>query len=127
MDVKLFGFVDVVADAIQDDHFQEALGDGRGAGDEDFGGFVAGVGCPFVGAGYGEDVFPVRDGGKDFEGFGQLARFVSGEEEADSGGHCQLCGKEILFLDHTLYRLLRLWGATHSPRLWLHHFGVAQN
>jgi hypothetical protein len=46
------------------------LGDGGRAGDEDFGGFVAGIGGPFVGAGYGEDVFPVGDGGEDFEGFG---------------------------------------------------------
>jgi hypothetical protein len=55
------------------------LGDGGGAGDKDFGGFVAGVWGPFVWAGYSEDVFPMGDGGQDFEGFGELAGFVAGE------------------------------------------------
>jgi len=61
------------------------LRDGGGAGDEDFGGFVAGIRSPFVWTGYGEDIFPMGDGGKDFEGFGELAGLVAGEQKADSG------------------------------------------
>lgn len=58
---------------------------GGGGGGEETGGFVGGVGGPGVGAGEEEDFFPVFEGGDDFEGFGELAGFVAGEEEADSG------------------------------------------
>lgn len=60
------------------------MGDGRGIRDEDLSSFVAGIGGPFVGAGKCENVFPVGDGREYFEGFGELAGFVAGEEEADS-------------------------------------------
>jgi hypothetical protein len=84
MDVEFFGLVDVFTDALEDDGFEEALRGEGCAGNEDFGRFVAGVGGPFVGAGYAEDVFPVRDGGEDLEGFGELAGFVAGEEKSNS-------------------------------------------
>lgn len=86
MHVELFVLGDVVADAVEEDEGEVFLALGGLGGGEETGGFVAGVWRPGVGTGEEEDFFPVLEGGDDFEGFGELAGFVAGEEEADPGG-----------------------------------------
>lgn len=85
MHVELLSLLDIFAHALEDDVLHEDLGNLRCGGDEDLGGFVAGVRCPFVGAGELDNFFPVRDGRKNLEGLGKFPRFVAGKEEADPG------------------------------------------
>lgn len=75
--------MDILAHALKNNVFHEDLGSLGSGGDEDLGGLVAGIWRPLVGAGELNDLFPVRDGWEDLEGFGQLARFVAREKEAD--------------------------------------------
>lgn len=82
--VQFFGFVDVVADAVEEDGVDEFLGDEGFAGDEDAGGGVDSVGGPVFGLGDFEEGLPLGEGWEYFEGFGERAGFVAGEEEADS-------------------------------------------
>ncbi len=86
MHIQFFRFVDVFADAVEDNGKEELLGDVGFRAHEDFGGFVAGVWGPGFGAGDGEEEVPLRERGDDFEGFGEFAGFVAGEEETDSVG-----------------------------------------
>lgn len=83
MHIELLGFLDIFAHALEDDVFHENLSNLRCGGDEYLGGFVAGVGCPFVGAGELDNLFPVRDGRENLKGLGEFPRFVAGKEEAD--------------------------------------------
>ena len=46
--------------------------------------FIAGIGGPLVLAGKEEDLFPVAQGGDDFEGLGDFAGLVAREQLADS-------------------------------------------
>lgn len=82
--VQLTGFVDVGADAVEDYVCEEALGYVAAGGDEDPRGFEAGVWGPVFGLGYGEEDGVLGEGGEDFEGFGEFAGSVAGEELADS-------------------------------------------
>lgn len=70
VDVELLGLVNVFADLFEDDHFEESLDDMRLGRDEDAGGLVCGVGCPFLGLCDVDDVFPMGDRGKNLEGLG---------------------------------------------------------
>lgn len=85
MDVEAVGFVDVGADAVEEDGVEEELHGGRGGGDEDACCGVDGVGGPGFRAGDGEEGRPGGKGGEDFEGFGEGAGFVAREEGADFG------------------------------------------
>ena len=84
VDIELAGFVDVVADAIEDDGFEEELGDGGIGGDEDAGGFVAGVRGPRFRMSEVEQILPLREGREDFEWLGEFARAVAGKDLTDS-------------------------------------------
>ncbi len=77
MDVEFFGLVDVVTDGVEDDEFEEALGDVGGTRDEYFRGFVDGVWRPGLRLGDKEDTLKVWDSGQDFEGLGESAGFVA--------------------------------------------------
>lgn len=57
--VQFFSFVDLFADAVEEDGGDEVLGDVGFGGDEDAGGGVYGVGGPFVGLGDVEECVPV--------------------------------------------------------------------
>lgn len=83
MHVELFGLLDIFAHALEDDVLHEDLGNLGCGRDEDLGGFVAGVWCPFVGAGELDNLFPVRNSRENLEGLGELSGFVAGKEEAD--------------------------------------------
>lgn len=83
MHVELFGLLDIFAHALKYDVLHEDLGNLRCGGNEDLSGFVAGVWCPFVGAGELDNFFPVRDGRENLEGLGEFPRFVARKEEAD--------------------------------------------
>lgn len=84
MDVEFLGFVDFATDLVENDHFEEALGDKWGGGDEDLGRLVTGVRSPIVRLRDDENVFPVWGRREDFEEFGQFARLVAREELADT-------------------------------------------
>ena len=86
MDIQFPRFVDVGPHTLEDAVVKERLSDMRLGGDEETGCFVAGVGGPVVGRGYGEESAVLGEGGKDFERFGQFTRAVAGEEVADSNG-----------------------------------------
>ncbi len=70
VDVELLGFVDIFANAVEDNHFQESLNHMGLAGNEDPCRLVASIGRPFVGLGDSDNVFPVRDCGENLEGLG---------------------------------------------------------
>lgn len=86
MHIEFLCFVDVFPDAVKDHGGQELLGYVRFGADEDLGGFVASVWGPRFGAGYREEEVPLGQGWNDFEGFGEFAGLVAGEEEANSVG-----------------------------------------
>lgn len=86
MDVELFCFADVVADAVEENVVDEGLGDGGARGGEEAGSFVGCVGGPLIGAGDGEESVPLGEGGQDLEGLGQSAGTESCEHHADSKG-----------------------------------------
>lgn len=81
--VEFFGFVDVVADAVEEDRVDEFLGNVGFGGDEDARGGVDGVWCPFLWLGDFEEGLPLRECWEDFERFGEGPGFVAGEEETD--------------------------------------------
>lgn len=83
MYVEFFGFVDVVADAVEEDGVDEFLGNVGFGGDEDARGGVDGVWRPFLWLGDFEEGLPLRECWEDFEGFGERPGFVAGEEETD--------------------------------------------
>lgn len=83
MDIELLGFVDIFANAVEDNHFQESLNNMGLAGDEDSCRLVASIGRPLVGLGNSNNVFPVRDCGENLEGLWQRSGLVSGENLAD--------------------------------------------
>ena len=76
--------MNILANVIEDDGGEELLGNVWLRADEDFSGFVAGVCGPGFGTGKREEEVPLGKGRDDFERFGEFARFVAGEEEADS-------------------------------------------
>jgi hypothetical protein len=85
VDVELLGFVDIFANAVENNHFQESLNNMGLARNEDSCRLVAGISRPLVGLGDSDDVFPVRDCRENLEGLWQRSGLVSRKNLADPG------------------------------------------